>query len=45
MSANCASSNTYTSRSVMIVLRSPTELAYSATGDPVLATTLKKCAP
>jgi hypothetical protein len=45
VSANCASSITYTSRSVMIVLRSPTELAYSATGDPVLATALKKCAP
>ena len=29
----------------MIVLRSPTELIYSATGDPALATTLKKCAP
>ena len=45
VSANCATSITYTSRSVMIVLRSPTELAYSATGDPVLATALKKCAP
>ena len=45
VSANCASSITYTSRSVMIVLRSPTELAYSATGDPVLATALKKCPP
>jgi hypothetical protein len=29
----------------MIVLRSPTELLYSASGDPVLATALKKCAP
>ncbi len=45
VSAECADSITYTTRSVMIVLRSPTELAYSATGDPVLATTLKKCAP
>ena len=45
VSAECADFITYTTRSVMIVLRSPTELAYSATGDPVLATTLKKCAP
>jgi hypothetical protein len=29
----------------MIGLRSPTALLYSASGDPVLATTLKKCAP
>jgi hypothetical protein len=45
VSAECADSITYTPRSVMIVLRSATELAYSASGDPVLATTLKKCAP
>ena len=45
VSAECADSITYSTRSVMIVLRSATELAYSATGDPVLATTLKKCAP
>ena len=45
VSADCEDSISYTSRSVMIVLRSPTELAYSASGDPVLATTLKKCAP
>ena len=33
----------YTPRSVMIALRSATELIYSASGDPALATTLKKC--
>ena len=45
VSAECASSISYTPRSVIIALRSPTELVYSATGDPALATTLKKCAP
>ena len=45
VSADCADSISYTSRSVMIALRSPTELMYSASGDPALATTLKKCAP
>jgi hypothetical protein len=45
VSAECADSITYTPRSVMITLRSPTELLYSASGDPVLATTLKKCPP
>jgi hypothetical protein len=45
VSADCEDSISYTSRSVMITLRSPTELAYSASGDPVLATTLKKCTP
>ena len=44
VSAECADSITYTTRSVMITLRSPTELLYSASGDPVLATTLNKCA-
>ena len=44
VSADCEDLISYTSRSVMIV-RSPTELIYSASGDPVLATTLKKCAP
>ena len=34
-----------TNRSVMISLRSATELLYSASGDPVLATTLRKCPP
>ena len=45
VSADCEDSISYTSRSVMIALRSPTELTYSASGDSVLATTLKKCAP
>jgi hypothetical protein len=45
VSAECADSISYTSRSVMIGLRSATELVYSASGDPALATTLKKCAP
>ena len=45
VSAECEDSISYTPRSVMIALRSPTELIYSATGDPALATTLKKCAP
>ena len=45
VSAECADSISYSPRSVMIALRSPTELIYSATGDPALATTLKKCAP
>ena len=44
VTAECQDSISYTSRSVMIVLRSPTELFYSASGDPALATTLKKCA-
>jgi hypothetical protein len=45
VSAECADSITYTNRSVMISLRSATELLYSASGDPVLATTLRKCPP
>jgi hypothetical protein len=45
VSAECADSISYTSRNTVITLRSPTELVYSATGDPVLATTLKKCTP
>ena len=45
VSADCQDSISYTPRSVMIALRSPTELTYSASGDPALATTLKKCAP
>ena len=45
VSADCADSISYTSRNVMISLRSATELIYSASGDPALATTLKKCAP
>ena len=45
VSAECADSISYTSRSTVITLRSATELVYSASGDPVLSTTLKKCAP
>jgi hypothetical protein len=45
VSADCEDSISYTSRSVMIALHSATELIYSASGDPALATTLKKCAP
>ena len=45
VSADCEDSISYTPRSVMIALRSPTELVYSASGDAALATTLKKCAP
>jgi HlyD family secretion protein len=43
LSADCQDSISYTSRTVYIKLRSDTELFYSATGDPVLATTLMKC--
>jgi hypothetical protein len=45
VSADCEDSISYTSRSVMIALRSTTELLYSASGDAALATTLTKCAP
>ena len=45
VSADCEDSISFTSRSVMIALRSPSELTYSASGDLVLATTLKKCMP
>ncbi len=45
VSADCEDSISFTPRSVMIALRSPAELVYSASGDPALATTLKKCAP
>jgi hypothetical protein len=45
VSAECQDSISYTPRSVMIALRSATKLIYSASGDPALATTLKKCAP
>ena len=45
VTAECADSISFTSRSTVITLRSATELVYSASGDPVLATTLKKCAP
>ena len=45
VNADCEDSISFTPRSVMIALRSATELIYSASGDPALATTLKKCAP
>ena len=45
VTAECADSISYTSRSTVIMLRSATELVYSASGDAVLATTLKKCTP
>ena len=45
VTAECADSISFTSRSTVIMLRSATELVYSASGDPVLATTLKKCTP
>jgi hypothetical protein len=45
VSADCEDSISYTPRSVMIALRSATELIYSASGDAALATTLKKCTP
>ena len=45
VTAECADSISYTSRSTVIMLRSATELVYSASGDAVLATTLKKCSP
>jgi hypothetical protein len=45
VNAECQDSISFTPRSVMIALRSATELIYSASGDPALATTLKKCAP
>ena len=45
VTADCEDSISYTARSVMIALRSATELVYSASGDAALATTLKKCAP
>jgi hypothetical protein len=45
VSADCRDSISYTPRSVMIALRSATVLIHSASGDPALATTLKKCPP
>jgi hypothetical protein len=45
VSADCEDSISFTPRTVMIALRSTTELVYSASGDSALATTLKKCAP
>jgi biotin carboxyl carrier protein len=41
--AECADIVSYTSRTVYVKLRSSDELVYSPTGDPVLATNLRKC--
>jgi hypothetical protein len=43
VSADCQDSISYTSRTVYIRLKSDNEVAYSPTGDPVLATTLMRC--
>jgi hypothetical protein len=45
VNAECADSISFTPRNTVITLRSATELVYSASGDPVLATILKKCTP
>ena len=41
--AECADVISYTSRTVYVKLRSNDELVYSPTGDPALATNLRKC--
>jgi biotin carboxyl carrier protein len=41
--AECADIISFTSRTVYVKLRSNDELVYSPTGDPVLATNLRKC--
>jgi HlyD family secretion protein len=43
VSADCADSISYTSRTVFIKFKSENEVMYSANGDPVLATTLMRC--
>ena len=43
VSGDCQDSISYTSRTVYIRLKSDNEVAYSPTGDPVLATTLTRC--
>jgi HlyD family secretion protein len=43
VSGDCQDSISYTSRTVYIRLKSDNEVAYSASGDPVLATTLMRC--
>ncbi len=43
LNAECQDTISYTSRTVHVKQRSDTELFYSPTGDPVLATTLIKC--
>jgi HlyD family secretion protein len=44
VSGDCQDSISYTSRTVYIKLKSDNAVTYSATGDPVLATTLMRCA-
>jgi hypothetical protein len=39
----CGSVISYSNRTVYVTLRSDNELSYSPTGDPVLATLLKRC--
>ena len=43
LNAECHYSISYTSRTVHVKLRSDSEMFYSPTGDPVLATTLMRC--
>ena len=43
VSGDCQDSISYTSRTVYIRLKSDNEVAYSPTGEPVLATTLMRC--
>jgi HlyD family secretion protein len=43
VSGDCQDSISYTSRTVYIRLKSNNEVAYSASGDPVLATALMRC--
>jgi hypothetical protein len=43
VSGDCQDSISFTSRTVYIRLKSDNEVAYSPTGDPVLATTLTRC--
>ena len=43
VSGDCQDSISHTSRTVYIRLKSDNEVAYSPTGDPVLATTLMRC--
>ena len=43
VTGDCRDSISYTSRTVYIRLRSDNEVAYSASGDPVLATALTRC--
>jgi hypothetical protein len=43
LSADCQDSISHTPRTVYIKLKSENEVTYSATGDPVLATTLTRC--